>query len=270
MNEILKAAIYPVIVMGGLAAIYALGLGIAARIFYVYVDPKIPQVEELLGGANCGGCGYAGCSDCAAAIVAEKAPVSACVAVGPDKWEAIAKILGKTVEVGERQVAHIMCRGDRENAKRRFQYMGIEDCRAAMLVAGGDKECQFGCLGLGTCVKNCPFGALSMGENGIPIVDRDKCTGCGTCSRVCPRGIPKLLPESQKVATVCNSHDGPPLVKKLCAVGCLGCGICKKVCPEKAVTVQSFLSIVDPSKCNLCGKCIEKCPTGAIHQILPA
>ncbi len=268
--EVLKATIYPVLVMGGLAAIYALGLGIAARIFYVYVDPRIAEVEEFLGGANCGGCGYAGCSDCAAAIVEGKAPVNACVAVGPDKWEAVAKILGVSVEAGERQVAMIMCRGSKDKAKRKFQYMGIEDCRAAMLAGGGDKECQYGCLGLGTCVKNCPFGALSMGEDGLPKVDKDKCTGCGTCTRVCPRGIPKLVPVSLKIAVICSSHDTPPVVKKICEVGCQGCGLCKKACPEKAITIVDSLSVVDPSKCTLCGKCFEKCPTGAIQQLLPA
>ena len=269
MGGILGATIYPMLVMCGLAVVFALMLGIASRIFYVEVDPKIKAVEELLPGANCGGCGYAGCADCAAAIVAGQAPVNACVAAGAEVHAKIAEILGRAVEEKEPEVAYIMCKGTKDKAKKRFQYMGIEDCRAAILVAGGDKECQYGCLGLGTCVKSCPFGALSMGEDGIPVVDRNKCTGCGTCVRVCPRGIPKLLPVSQKIATVCNNHDAPPVVKKLCEVGCLGCGICKKVCPEKAIEIKNFLSVVDPSKCTLCGKCIEKCPTGAIQQILP-
>jgi Na+-translocating ferredoxin:NAD+ oxidoreductase RNF subunit RnfB len=269
MAEVLKATIYPMLVMGGLAVFFAIGLGIAARVFYVYVDPKIKEVEALLPGANCGGCGYAGCSDAAAAVVAGKAPVNVCVASSAEAYERIAEILGKKAEVKEKQVAYIMCLGTKDKAKRRFQYMGIEDCRAAMLVAGGDKECQYGCLGLGTCVKSCPFDALSMGEDGLPQVDKEKCTACGTCVRVCPRGIPKLLPISQKVATLCSSHDRPPVVKKLCEAGCLGCGICVKVCPEKACSLDNFLAIVDPNKCKLNGKCLEKCPTGIIQKLLP-
>jgi Na+-translocating ferredoxin:NAD+ oxidoreductase RNF subunit RnfB len=270
MGEVLRATVYPIMVMGGLAIVFAIGLGIASRVFYVYVDPKVKAVEELLPGANCGGCGYAGCADCAAAIVVGDAPCTACVASSEETYTAIAKVLGKTVEVKEKEVAWIMCRGTKDKAKRRFQYMGIEDCRAAIVVAGGDKVCSYGCLGLGTCVRNCPFGALSMGEDGIPIVNKDKCTGCGTCTRVCPRGIPKLMPVSLKIAVFCSSHDPPPVVKKICEVGCQGCGLCKKACPEKAITIEGFLSVVDVDKCTLCGKCFEKCPTGAIQQILPA
>ena len=268
--EVLRATIYPMLVMGGLAIFFAIGLGIAAKVFYVYVDPKVKEVEGLLPGANCGGCGYAGCADCAAAIVAGEAPVTACVASSEDVFVAIGEVLGKTVEVKEKEIAMIMCRGTANKAKRKFQYMGIEDCRAALLAGGGDKECQYGCLGLGTCVKNCPFDALSMGEDGLPKVDKDKCTGCGTCTRVCPRGIPKLVPVSLKIAVICSSHDTPPVVKKICEVGCQGCGLCKKACPEKAITIVDSLSVVDPSKCTLCGKCFEKCPTGAIQQLLPA
>ena len=272
--EVLKATIYPVIVMGGLAALFALGLGIAARVFYVYIDPRIGQIEELLGGANCGGCGYAGCSDCAEAIVAGKAPVNACILAPMENIKQIAEIMGVTVEEEEeKKVARIMCRGTPEKAKRRFQYMGIDDCRAAILVAGGDKDCEYGCLGYGTCVKSCPFGAMSMGRDGLPKVDEEKCVGCGTCVRVCPRGVPHLLPVSQKVYVPCNSHDAGKIVKAICEVGCQGCGICRKNCPEKAIIIDKFLSIVDPKKCigpdaSCGGKCMDKCPTGAIQRVV--
>ncbi len=259
------------IVMGGLAAIFAIGLGIAARVFYVYVDPRIREVEEFLGGANCGGCGYAGCSDCAAAIVEGKAPVTACILVGPENYSEIAKIMGVALEEAEeKKVARILCRGTPDKAKRRFEYMGIEDCRAAALVAGGVKDCEYGCLGLGTCVRNCPFGAMTMGEDGLPKVDIEKCVGCGTCVRVCPRGVPHLLPVSQNVYVPCNSHDSGKIVKAICEVGCQGCGICRKSCPEKAITIDKFLSIVNPEKCKpeVCElKCIEKCPNDVIQKI---
>ncbi len=271
MVELLKSTIYPVIVLGSMAAIFALGLSIAARVFYVYVDPRIGQVQDFLGGANCGGCGYAGCSDCAEAIVAGKAPVTICILVPAENVKQIAEIMGVSVgEAEEKKVARILCRGTPEKAKRRFEYMGIEDCRAAALVAGGNKDCEYGCLGLGTCVKNCPFGAMTMGEDGLPKVDIEKCVGCGTCVRVCPRGVPHLLGISQNVYVPCNSHDLGKIVKAICEVGCQGCGICRKNCPEKAITIDKFLSIVNPEKCNIekCHlECIEKCPNDVIQKI---
>lgn len=257
------------IVMGALAILFAIGLGIASRVFYVYVDPRIKEVEGLLRGPNCGACGYADCADCAAAVVEGRAPVTACVACAEEVHREIAQILGKANEEKERQVAWIMCVGTDDKTERRFQYTGIEDCVAALVVAKGEKGCLYGCLGLGTCVKSCAFGALSMGEDGLPKVDIDKCTGCGTCVTVCPRGIPELLPISQKVGVLCRSHDATPVVKKLCEAGCLGCGACKKACPEEAITIEDSLAVVDPSKCTGCGKCMETCPTGVIRQIVP-
>ena len=258
--EVLIATLYPMLVMGGLAIVFAMGLGMASRAFYVYVDPRSKQVEELLPGVNCGGCGYAGCADCAVAIVEGGAPVTVCVACPEEVQQEIAKITGKTLEEQEKLVAWIMCVGTKDKAARRFQYEGIEDCWAASVVAMGNKGCLYGCLGLGTCVKSCPFDAMSMGEDGLPKVDIDKCTGCGTCVRVCPRGIPKLLPISQKSAVLCCSHDGPLVAKKLCEAGCLGCGVCKKFCPEEAIVIEGSLAIVDLNKCRVCGKCMEKCP----------
>jgi len=268
--EILGTTLYPILVMGGLAILFAIGLGVAAKAFYVHVDPRIKQVEELLPGANCGGCGYAGCADCAVAIVEGGAPVTACMACPEEIQQEIAKITGKIVEEREKEVAWIMCVGAKDKAERRFQYEGIEDCGAASVVARGHKGCLYGCLGLGTCVKKCPFDAMTMGEDGLPKVDIGKCTGCGTCVRVCPRSIPKVLPLSQKVAVLCSSHYPPPVVKKLCEAGCLGCGACKKACPEEAITLEDSLAVVDPDKCKVCGECMEKCPTGVIRQILPA
>ncbi|HIC91250.1 MAG TPA: RnfABCDGE type electron transport complex subunit B [Syntrophaceae bacterium] len=268
MVEMLKETVSPMMLMGGMAIVFAIGLGIAARVFYVYVDPKITEVEEVLAGANCGGCGFAGCSDCATAIVEGRAPVDACKPGGIACATAVAQIMGVAVEEKEREVARIMCKGAIGKAVRRFKYMGISDCRAAELALGGDKACSYGCLGLGTCVKNCPFGALSMGEDGLPVVDDKLCTACGTCVRVCPRHIPKLMPISQKVATPCSSHDMPKAMKAVCEVGCTGCGLCKKACPENAVTIDKFLSVVDPVKCNGCGACFEKCPTGIIQHMV--
>ncbi len=264
MGPILSA----VVAMGGLGLVLSAALGVAAKVFYVYVDPKIGEVADVLPGANCGGCGYAGCTDCAAAMVAGEAAPNACKAGGDSVTQAVAAVLGVSAEAAERDIAKIFCRGAHGVAERKFIYKGITDCRAAALVSGGDKTCTYGCLGLGTCVASCPFGALQMGDDGLPIVNEKLCTGCGTCVTACPRGIPKLVKESQKAATLCSSHDLGKVVKAICSVGCIGCGKCKKACPEKAVTVVKFLSVVDPEKCNGCGKCFEKCPTGIIQSLV--
>ena len=180
------------ITMGLLGILAAAGLGYAAKIFYVEVDPKVTAIEEALPGANCGGCGYPGCSGAAVAIAEGRAAANVCVAGGPDVWSAVAGVLGVEVEIREREVAKVKCRGGAERADRRFEYVGVSDCRAAVLLAGGEKICDVGCLGLGTCVANCPFDAITMGPDRIPVVDEDKCTGCGTCVRLCPKNVLKL------------------------------------------------------------------------------
>lgn len=264
MGPILNA----VVAMGGLGLFLSAALGVAAKVFYVYVDPKIGEVADVLPGANCGGCGYAGCTDCAAAMVAGEAAASACKAGGDSVTNAVAGILGVSAGASEKEIASIFCRGSHGIAERKFIYKGILDCRAALLVSGGDKTCSYGCLGLGTCVANCPFNAMTMGDDGLPIVNENLCTGCGTCVSVCPRDIPNIIKISQKVATLCSSHDGGKTVKAICTIGCIGCGKCKKACPEKAITITKFLSIVDHEKCTGCGECFEKCPTGIIQSLV--
>jgi Na+-translocating ferredoxin:NAD+ oxidoreductase RNF subunit RnfB len=257
-----------IITVGAIGLLAGIILGVTAKIFYVHVDPRIGQVADILPGANCGGCGYAGCTDLAAAIVQGNAPANGCKAASDELAQEIASMLGISVDKQERQVAQIFCQGNATAAGRKFVYMGIQDCRAAQEVSGGDKSCRYGCLGLGTCVRACFFGALQMGPNGLPVVDTELCTGCGSCAQICPRHIPRLIPVSQKAATFCSSHDVGRAVKEVCTVGCLGDGLCKKVCPENAVTIDKFLSVVDPVKCTGCGLCFEKCIPGIIQAVV--
>jgi len=178
-----------ILIMGGLGAICGLGLALASKIFYVYVDPKIEAVAAALPGANCGGCGMPGCGANAEAIVAGKASPASCVAGGPDISAEIARILGVSLEAREPDFARPGCTYGYQDAEQKFIYEGIRDCRAAALLHGGSKVCPIGCIGLGTCVRACPFGALSMGPDNLPVVNHDKCTGCGTCERICPKHI---------------------------------------------------------------------------------
>jgi len=187
------------LVMGGLGALCGVGLALASKIFYVYVDPKHEAVTDALPGANCGGCGFAGCAANAAAMVAGKSSPSSCVAGGPDVAAEVARILGVSVEAREPYFAHPGCRYGIHEADLKYLYSGIADCRAAMILGGGAKVCPIGCLGLGTCVRACPFGALSMGPDNLPVVDTERCTGCGTCERVCPKHIITLTSTSERM-----------------------------------------------------------------------
>jgi NADPH-dependent glutamate synthase beta subunit-like oxidoreductase len=187
------------IVLGGLGALCGFGLALASKVFYVYVDPKIEAVAEALPGANCGGCGFAGCGANAEAIVKGRSSASSCVAGGPDVAAAVAAVLGISVEAREPDFARPGCTYGVQDADLKFLYEGVQDCRAAVLLGGGSKVCPIGCVGLGTCARACPFDALSMGPDNLPVVNLAKCTGCGTCERICPKNIITLTSNSRRV-----------------------------------------------------------------------
>lgn len=221
--------VWAIIALGALGIIAAAGLGIAAKVFYVYVDPKVTAIEEALPGANCGGCGFPGCSGAAVAIAEGKAAVNICVAGGADVWTSVAEVMGVSVEIREREVAKVKCRGGVNRADRRFEYSGITDCRAAMLLAGGEKICDVGCLGLGTCEANCPFDAIKIGPEGLPVVDEAKCTGCGTCVRLCPKNVLRL------------SSVTSALVHMNSSLECLA--PCQATCPAQ-IDIPAYISLI--------------------------
>ncbi len=239
-------------------------LGLAGIKFKVEVNETEEAVLNALPGNNCGGCGYAGCSGLAAAIAKGEAEVNACPVGGEAVGKVIAGIMG--VEAGEstRMVAYVHCKGDCENANNDYEYTGVEDCRMIKFVpAGGPKTCSYGCVGFGSCVKECPFDAIHV-ENGIAVVDREACKACGKCVAVCPNHLIELIPYDATEVVACGSHDRGPVVLKACKKGCIGCGICQKMCPQGAVSVDNFLAKIDQEKCVGCGVCAEKCPKKAI------
>lgn len=254
------------LVVGLVGLVLGLALVTASKKFYVEVDTRVTQVRECLRGSNCGACGYAGCDAVAEAIVKGEARVDACPGNSSENIAKIAAILGKESIDQVPQVAFVHCAGDCTATKAKANYVGLSDCRAAALSGLPFMSCEYGCLGLGSCVKICPQGAISI-KDGIAVVDPKKCVGCGLCAKTCPKGIIGMQERTEKVAVRCNNKNKGPAVKKVCAAGCISCGICVKQCEQGAVTLENNLAHVDDHKCIGCGKCTEKCPTKAIRFI---
>ena len=254
--------------MGALGLLFGALLGVADKVFSVEKDPRIDQIIDVLPGANCGACGYPGCSGLAEAIASGAAPVDGCPVGKKRVADLIADIMGVSCESDcEPKYARVLCLGSKDKAIEVFKYEGIRDCRAAELSGGGAKGCTYGCLGLGTCVEACPFGAMYMGDDGLPKVDDELCTGCGKCVAACPRGIIELRTKNESVNVMCKSHARGPEVKQVCSIGCIGCGICVRNCPEKCITMEDNLARIDNSRCTRCGVCVEKCPVKCIIDL---
>ncbi|HOB90420.1 MAG: RnfABCDGE type electron transport complex subunit B [Bacillota bacterium] len=255
-----------VVSLGVIGVVLGIALAVAARKLAVEVDPREAEINEVLPGANCGACGHPGCSGYAAAVVAGTAGVDKCPVGGNTVAARIAEIMGLDVKgiSSIRKIAKVRCQGDKDACPDRFEYDGVADCRAAVLVGGGHKACEYGCLGLGTCAAACPFDAIHMSEQGLPVIDPEKCLSCGKCVEACPRGLIELLDEDIAVFVACCSTAKGAEVRRTCKLGCIGCGICAKNCPADAIEVTDFLARIDQSKCTRCGICAEKCPTNCI------
>ncbi|MCD4706285.1 MAG: RnfABCDGE type electron transport complex subunit B [Candidatus Sabulitectum sp.] len=266
--SILSAITGPVIAMGSIGLLLGLGLAFAAKKFAVQKDPRVEAILEVLPSANCGGCGYPGCAAFAIAVVEGNTSVSGCTAASSVVNAAIAKIMGTVAEEKEKMVATILCNGGK-SAVDAFNYSGPSSCVSISMVMGGQKACTYGCLGSGDCIDVCPFDAMTMGDNGIPLIDSDKCVACGKCVDVCPRNIITLWPVSRKVVIACSSKDKGGVARKACSVACIGCRKCAKVCPADAVIIDGFLARINPDKCINCGLCASECPTGAIIDGIP-
>lgn len=247
------------LVLAAVGAILGVMLAAASRIFAVKTDERCEKIQALLPGANCGGCGYAGCGALAEAIVRGEAPTSACKAGGPETSEKIAAVMGKKPEAFVRMRAQVMCSGSRGKTKRLYEYQGLEDCSAALRAGGGDKACPYGCIGHGSCATACAFGAISL-VDGVAAVDPDKCRGCGTCVSACPKGIIKLIPFDAVYWVGCMSEDKGAQTRTYCEAGCIACRICEKNCPTGAISVVGGRAQIDYGKCDACGVCYEKCP----------
>jgi RnfABCDGE-type electron transport complex B subunit len=256
-----------VIILGGLGLMFAFVLGIANKIFFLRQDPVKIKIIDMLPGANCGACGFAGCDSYADAVVNQDISLDKCTVSTQEAVKKIGQILGKEVSETEVRVAVIACSGG-VNCKDRFTYLGIDTCQAANAVFGGYKACIYGCLGFGDCVRVCPFDAITHTYGEVPVIDYDKCTGCGLCIKTCPKKIIELVPQKYSVHILCKSLDKGAVVRKICKTGCIGCGICAKICPKNDIVMKDNLARMKYALCDNCGLCIEKCPTKAIIRSL--
>ena len=244
-------------IVAGLGLILGLALALADKYIAVPLDEKQEQILNLLPGANCGSCGLAGCGAMPKALSVGEASLSQCPVVNQESRNKLAGILGVEAETVMPTAAFVGCQGGKRCLDR-ADYTGLTDCRAA--AADGKKGCPYGCVGLLSCVRVCPSGAISLNEHGVPEIDKSKCISCGLCVKECPHGLISIKPLNTKVYVSCSARETGKKVKDVCAVGCIGCGLCAKVCEQGAITMTNHLPVIDNNKCIGCLKCVERCP----------
>lgn len=262
----IKSILIAVAVIGVIAIVIGIVLGVAEKIFHVEINQKELDVREALPGSNCGGCGYAGCDALAHAIADGKAPVSSCPVGGKPVAEKIASIMGEEVGDMTRMVAYVKCDGHSDNKKVKYNYVGMDSCTYAAIMPGSSMySCKFGCLGFGTCAKVCPQGAIRIIDRKA-VVDEDLCIACGKCIKACPHQLIELVPADAKYRVQCSSHVKGKDVRDACTAGCISCMICEKNCPSDAIHVVDNVAKIDYEKCTHCGICATKCPRNIIKE----
>ena len=268
----MKILLFTVLTLCIVGIIAAVLLWFVARKFRVEEDPRIDEVEKMLPGANCGGCGFAGCRAMAEALVKRDDIADLyCPVGGAGCMKAVASYLGKAAPEKEPRTATVRCGGVCAKRPHTNVYDGAASCAVASSLYAGETGCAFGCLGYGDCAAACAFDAIKVNpETGLAEVDADKCTACGACVKACPKGIIELRkkwPKNRAVYVSCVSKDKGAVVMKACKAGCIACGKCVKVCAFDAITVENNVAFIDSDKCRLCRKCVNECPTGAISLI---
>ncbi len=257
-----------IIFLAALCTVLGTVLAVAQRKLYVWEDPRIEDVEDMLPGANCGACGFPGCHAFADNVVGGKIQPGKCPVGGVTMAEDIATFLGVDAGSEERKVARLLCAGGADVAEQYAEYEGYESCRAAATIAGGSKGCTYGCLGLADCEVSCTFDAIRMAENGLPIVDFDLCTGCADCVKACPKDLFEMIPVRRKLIVQCKSLLEGDAAMETCLVACTGCTICVSDAPEGLMKMENTLPVIDLNKSDLeTSIATLRCPTKAIQWV---
>jgi len=264
--------IYTILTLGIIGVLSAIVLYFVAQKFKVFEDPRIDQVEASLPGANCGGCGYAGCRAFADTCVSKGELTDLfCPVGGNDTMASVAAILGIEAIRQDPKVAVVRCNGTCEFLPKTNYYDGSMSCAIAASLYSGDTGCQFGCLSCGDCVIACDFDAIHMNPvTGLPEVNDDKCVACGACAKACPKiliEMRKKAPKNRKIYVACRNKDKGAVAGKVCTVACIGCSKCEKECQYGAITIAENLAFIDSDKCKLCRKCVIVCPTNSILEM---
>ncbi|MBT8394752.1 MAG: Fe-S cluster domain-containing protein [Bacteroidia bacterium] len=263
--------LYSAMLLSSIGVVAALVLFVVSKKFYVYEDPLIAEVDEILPAANCGGCGSPGCKAFAEKLVkTDDISELFCPVGGNDVMKQVADILGKEVAEKDPTVAVVRCQGGCDVRPKTTEYQGPKSCAISSLIYSGETDCQFGCLGDGDCVNVCKFDAMYMDEeSGLPVIITDNCTSCGACVDACPRAIIEMRPRNKrdlKIFVGCLNEDKGGIARKACEVACIGCSKCEDVCPKEAIEMRNNLAYIDPAVCTLCRKCVEVCPTHSIIE----
>lgn len=261
----IEGIIAAAIVVGVVGLILGILINLSSKFLFVQVDEREEAIRECLPGNNCGACGFSGCDGYANALAKGEAPTTACPVGGAECAEALEAIVGGSGEKAAKKTAFVKCNGTTENTTEKFKYSGSMDCVQALIApGGGSKQCQYSCLGFGTCVTVCDFDAIHV-IDGVAVVDQEACVSCGKCVDICPKNIIDIVPYDSNVRVACSSHDKGKDVNAACKVGCIACRICEKQCEFDAIHVIDNLAIIDYEKCTMCGKCAEKCPKKIIN-----
>jgi len=266
------AILFAVITLSIIGVLSAIILYFIAQKFKVIEDPRIDLVAELLPGANCGGCGFAGCRNFAENIVKNESLENMfCPVGGNDLLKQIGPVIGQVAEEKEPTIAVLRCNGSFANAPSKTQYDGVKSCYFINTLYPGDNACPFSCLGAGDCVVSCQFDAIYIDETtGLPVIIEEKCVSCGACVKACPRAIIELRKKgkkSRRIYVSCVNKEKGAISRKNCAVSCIGCGKCVKECKFEAITLENNLAYIDFNKCTLCRKCVAVCPQNSIHEL---
>lgn len=254
--------------LGLLGALLGGLLAFAGEKMKVEVDPKLEALIEALPGLNCGACGYVGCEAAAEAIMKGEAPLNMCIAGGEETAKTVGAVFGVEVEkVAVTTLPVVHCGKGRNKVEAKFNYNGQKTCTVVQLSTGGDIPCSYGCLGYGDCVNVCPFDAVKLDQDGLPVFDLEKCTRCGLCVKACPRNLIELITNKAGIYVACTNRDKGKEVRDVCDIGCISCKLCEKNCPNAAIVVNNELAEVDYEKCKVALVCVEKCPTKCIKKL---
>lgn len=256
--------VFAVALVSGIGLICGVGLSLANLFMSVKGNEKAEEIAAVLPGANCGACSFSGCKAYAEALSTGKVKTTLCP-VGGDKVAAqISEILGLKPSTVEKKAAAVLCRGNTDATEKKYDYQGINTCKAVSALFGGDGACRFGCIGLGDCAAVCNYGAISV-KKGVAVVNTSKCVACGLCMNACPKHIISILPVKKMPLILCANTDKGVLTRKVCSAGCIGCRLCAKVCESGAVAFNGGLAVISAEKCINCGKCVTACKNGVIY-----